>query len=109
MNCLSKICAELPFNELSFDDPVLPDGLDKLPPRKSLFTVILTLLIIDWKCVVRLKMLAIISVMNLDDWQTHIFLQYLVYILAYTRTLGELVSDKYITLIDFGLDHLATL
>ncbi len=51
----------------------LPDGLDQLPPRKSLFTDTQTV-IIEQKLMIELKMLAIFSATNFNDLQKHIFL-----------------------------------
>jgi hypothetical protein len=56
---------------------VLPDGLDQFPQRKVLNTVILTIVNgaeVYTDYVEELKMLGIISVTNLNDLQTHIFL-----------------------------------
>jgi hypothetical protein len=62
------------------------------------------------KYVLELKMLAIISVTNLNDLQTHIF-WYLAYLLAILKSTGldGLVSGRIAIRIDRGLGHLATL
>jgi hypothetical protein len=58
--------------------------------------------------VIELKMLAIISVTNLNDFQTHIFL-FSKIASVLQRTVNVLDAFKNVIIIGIGVDHLATL